>query len=48
MEEDERRFDLKKGRFSEAQIISVLKPHEADRKMADLAREVEVRIYFTS
>ena len=30
---------MKKGRFSEEQIIGVLKQHEAGRKVADLARE---------
>ena len=30
---------MKKGRFSEEQIISILKQHEAGRKVADLARE---------
>ena len=30
---------MKKGRFSEEQIIGVLKQHEAGRKVTDLARE---------
>jgi putative transposase len=30
---------MKKGRFSEEQIIGILKQHEAGRKVADLARE---------
>jgi len=30
---------MKKGRFSEEQIIGVLKQHEAGRKVAELARE---------
>jgi putative transposase len=30
---------MKKGRFSEEQIISILKQHEAGHKVADLARE---------
>lgn len=33
---------MKKGRFSEEQIIGVLKQHEAGRKVADLAREIGV------
>lgn len=33
---------MKKGRFSEEQVISVLKQHEAGRKVTDLAREVGV------
>ena len=33
---------MKKGRFSEEQIIGVLKRHEAGQKVADLAREVGV------
>jgi putative transposase len=39
---------MKKGRFSEEQIIGVLKQHEAGRKVSDLAREMgvsEARIY---
>lgn len=39
---------MKSGRFSEEQIIGVLKRHEAGRKVADLAREVglgEATIY---
>jgi putative transposase len=30
---------MKKGRFSEEQIIGILKQHEAGRKVTDLARE---------
>ena len=30
---------MKKGRFSEEQIIGILKQHEAGGKVADLARE---------
>ncbi len=30
---------MKKGRFSEEQIIGILKRHEAGQKVADLARE---------
>ncbi len=30
---------MKKSRFTEAQIIAILKQHEAGRKVADLARE---------
>jgi putative transposase len=33
---------MKKGRFSEEQIIGVLKQHEAGRKVTDLAREIGV------
>ena len=33
---------MKKGRFSEEQIIGVLKQHEAGRKVAELAREIGV------
>jgi putative transposase len=33
---------MKKGRFSEEQIIGVLKQHEAGRKVPDLAREMGV------
>jgi putative transposase len=33
---------MKKGRFSEEQIIGVLKQHEGGRKVADLAREIGV------
>jgi putative transposase len=33
---------MKKGRFSEEQIIGVLKQHEAGRKVPDLAREIGV------
>jgi putative transposase len=33
---------VKKGRFSEEQIIGVLKQHEAGRKVTDLAREIGV------
>jgi putative transposase len=33
---------MKKGRFTEEQIIGVLKQHEAGRKVADLAREIGV------
>jgi hypothetical protein len=31
--------EIKKGRFSEEQIIGILKQHEAARKVADVARE---------
>jgi putative transposase len=30
---------MKKGRFSEEQIVGILKEHEAGRKMTELARE---------
>jgi putative transposase len=30
---------MKKGRFSEEQIIGILKGHEAGQKVSDLARE---------
>ena len=33
---------MKRGRFSEEQIIGVLKQHEAGRKVTDLAREIGV------
>ena len=33
---------MKKGRFTEEQIIGVLKQHEAGRKVPDLAREIGV------
>jgi len=33
---------VKKGRFTEEQIIGVLKQHEAGRKVAELAREIGV------
>ena len=33
---------MKKGRFTEEQIIGVLKQHEAGRKVTDLAREIGV------
>ena len=33
---------MKKGRFTEEQIIGILKQHEAGRKVADLAREIGV------
>jgi putative transposase len=33
---------VKKGRFTEEQIIGVLKQHEAGRKVAELAREMGV------
>jgi putative transposase len=33
---------MKKGRFSEEQIIGVLKQHEGGRKVQDLAREIGV------
>ena len=29
---------MKRGRFSEEQIVGILKEHEAGRKMAELAR----------
>jgi hypothetical protein len=31
---------MKKGRFTEDQIIGVLKQHEAGRKVPELAREI--------
>jgi putative transposase len=31
--------EMKKGRFSEEQIIGILKRHEAGQKVSDLARE---------
>lgn len=33
---------MKKGRFSEEQIIGILKQHEAGRKVSELAREIGV------
>jgi len=33
---------MKSGRFSEEQIVGILKRHEAGEKVADLAREVGV------
>ena len=33
---------MKKGRFTEEQIIGVLKQHEAGRKVPELAREIGV------
>jgi DeoR/GlpR family transcriptional regulator of sugar metabolism len=42
---------MKKGRFSEEQIIGVLKKHEAGRKVPELAREIgvsEATIYSTA
>ncbi len=30
---------MKRGRFSEEQIVGILKEHEAGRKFAELARE---------
>jgi putative transposase len=33
---------MKKGRFTEDQIIGVLKRHEAGRKVPELAREIGV------
>ena len=33
---------MKKGRFSEEQIIGILKQHEAGRKVPELAREIGV------
>ena len=30
---------MKRGRFSEEQIVGILKEHEAGRKIAELARE---------
>jgi hypothetical protein len=30
---------MKKGRFSEEQIVGILKEHEAGRKIGELARE---------
>jgi putative transposase len=33
---------MKTGRFTEEQIIGVLKQHEAGRKVAELAREIGV------
>ena len=34
---------MKKGRFTEEQIIGVLKQHEAGRKVPELARESQTR-----
>ena len=34
---------MKRGRFSEEQIVGILKEHEAGRKMAELGREVFMR-----
>ena len=34
---------MKRGRYSEAQIVGILKEHEAGRKVAELAREHVVR-----
>ena len=34
---------MKRGRFSEEQIVGILKEHEAGRKFAELAREHGVR-----
>jgi len=43
MNNDEREvLEMKKGRFSEEQIIGVLKQHEAGRKVGELAREIGV------
>jgi putative transposase len=33
---------MKKGRFTEEQIIGILKQHEAGRKVQELAREIGV------
>jgi putative transposase len=33
---------MKRGRFSEEQIVGILKEHEAGRKIAELAREYGV------
>jgi len=33
---------MKKGQFTEEQIIGILKQHEAGRKVPELAREIEV------
>jgi putative transposase len=33
---------MKRGRFSEEQIIGILKQHEAGRKVPELAREIGV------
>ena len=33
---------MKKGRFTEEQMIGVLKQHEAGRKVPELAREIGV------
>ena len=33
---------MKTGRFTEEQIIGVLKQHEAGRKVAELSREIGV------
>jgi putative transposase len=45
---EERSFEMKKERYTEEQIISVLKQMETGRKVADLARELglsEARLY---
>jgi putative transposase len=43
-ENDDEKGDptMKKGRFTEEQIISILKQHEAGRKVPELAREIGV------
>ena len=38
---------MKKGRFSEEQIIGILKQQEVGRKVADLAREHGIRYLLT-
>jgi len=32
-------MEMKRGRFSEEQIVGILKEHEAGRKIAELSRE---------
>ena len=34
---------MKKGRFSEEQIVGILKRHQAEQKVAELAREHGIR-----
>jgi putative transposase len=35
---------MKKGRFTEEQIIGTLKQHQAERKVPELAREIGVSV----